>query len=97
MSNVMVPRTPSMAEHAANIGWIVRCLALHQPGDWGDCAINDAVVSIIDERRPAYLALTGAKKKSCLLRRAAYWRDRRPPGDYRRITRPHQITSFEES
>jgi hypothetical protein len=54
MSNVMVPRTPSMAEHAANIGWIVRCLALHQPGDWGDCAINDAVVSIIDERRPAH-------------------------------------------
>jgi hypothetical protein len=41
-------------DHAANIGRIVFALATHDPGDWGDCSINDPIVSIIDEGGSAH-------------------------------------------
>jgi hypothetical protein len=43
--------------HAANIGRIVLALAEHDAGDWGDCSINDPVVSIIDRGEPAHVLL----------------------------------------
>src|SRR6202047_3784656 len=39
--------------HADNIGRIALALADHEAGDWGDCAINDPIVSIIDRMEPA--------------------------------------------
>jgi len=40
--------------HAKNIGLIVLALAQHEPGDFGDCSINDPVTSIVDMSRPAH-------------------------------------------
>jgi hypothetical protein len=37
-----------------NIELIVLGLALHTPGDYGDCSINHPIISIIDQKRPAH-------------------------------------------
>ena len=43
--------------HADNIGRIALALADHEAGDWGDCAINDPIVSIIDRMEPAHVLI----------------------------------------
>jgi hypothetical protein len=35
--------------HATNIGLIALYLADHEPGDYGDCSINDPIVSVLDD------------------------------------------------
>lgn len=54
-------------QHAANIGRIVLTLTKHVVGDWGDCSINDPIVSIIDRRDSAHVlleALANMSKKT---------------------------------
>jgi hypothetical protein len=41
-------------KHASNIGLIVLAMAGHEVGDYGDCSINDTIMNIIDEQRPAH-------------------------------------------
>jgi hypothetical protein len=41
-------------EHASNIGLIVLAMAGHEIGDYGDGSINDTIMNIIDEQRPAH-------------------------------------------
>lgn len=54
LSIEIVPSEEQMVnERATNIGKIVLALARHEVGDWGDCSINDPVVSIIDDQQPA--------------------------------------------
>jgi hypothetical protein len=45
------------SDHAANIGRIVLALAGHAAGDWGDCSINDPIVSAVDRDDPARILL----------------------------------------
>jgi hypothetical protein len=40
--------------HFANIGKLVAILSLHEVGDWGDCSVNDPIVSLIDLQRPCH-------------------------------------------
>jgi hypothetical protein len=50
--------------HISNIGRIVLHLAQHQVGDRGDCSINNPIVTIIDQRQPAYELLAALSEMS---------------------------------
>jgi hypothetical protein len=51
-----------MSGHEENIGKIVLALAGHEVGDWGDCSINDPIVTIIDKRQPAHELVAALRK-----------------------------------
>jgi hypothetical protein len=51
-------------EHASNIGLLVLALAGHEIGDFGDCAINDPIATIVDFERPAHELLQALAKMS---------------------------------
>src|SRR5437588_10356359 len=36
-----------------DLGTLVARLMSHEPGDWGDCSLNDPIVSVIDKRQTA--------------------------------------------
>ncbi len=50
--------------HYTNLGRIVLALSLHEVGDWGDCSINDPIVTLIDLQRPAHELLAALASMS---------------------------------
>jgi hypothetical protein len=40
--------------HVTNIGIIVNHLGYHEVGDYGDCSINNPIMNIVDQKRPAH-------------------------------------------
>jgi hypothetical protein len=63
----------SALNHLVNIGRIVLALSNHEPGDFGDSALNDPILNIIDLHLPAHklieaLASMSVEKAAGLVR-----------------------------